>query len=120
MDLGKPASYAVLEAGTSVYSVDHAEIGKVTHVLADADEDIFDGIVVGAHPFGAGHRFVDAEDVQEIFERGVILKLDRAACAQLPEPSANPAVMHDDPAEPGPGSGRRRLARAWDLISGKR
>jgi hypothetical protein len=65
-----------------------------------------------------GHRFADAADVQEIFEHGVVLKLDRAACEQLQKPTANPAVMHDDPAESNSEFSHAKLRRAWDLISG--
>jgi len=119
MDLGQPASYFVLSAGTPVYSSDSEEIGKVTHVLAAADEDVFDGIVIGEHIFGREHRFADADDIEEIFERGVVLKLDRAACEQLPKPTANPAVMRDDPAESNSEFRHQKLTRAWDLISGK-
>jgi uncharacterized protein YrrD len=119
VDLGEPASYLVVSAGTPVYSADGEQIGKVSHVLAAADEDVFDGIVIGEHLFGHEHRFADADEIDAIFDRGVVLKLDRDACAQLPKPSANPAVMHDDPAESQSEFRRQKLTRAWDLISGK-
>jgi uncharacterized protein YrrD len=119
MDLGEPASYLVLSPGTPVYSSDDVEIGKVTHVLADEGEDVFDGIVIGEHIFGKEHRFADADDIQEIFEHGVVLKLDRTACEHLPKPSANPGVIRDDPAESNSEFRHQRLTRAWDLISGK-
>jgi uncharacterized protein YrrD len=119
MDLGSRVAYLVLSPGTPVYSSDDQEIGKVAHVLAAEDEDVFDGIVIGEHSLGKEHRFVDADDVHEIFEHGVVLKLDRAACELLPKPSANPAVMHDDPAESNAEFRHQKLARAWDLISGK-
>ena len=118
MDFGQPSSYLALDRGTAVYSADGVQIGKVAHVLAAEDEDVFDGIVISEHLFGAGHRFADADDVQEIFEHGVVLKLDRAACEGLPEPEANPAVMRDDPAESPAALRRGKLMRAWDLISG--
>jgi uncharacterized protein YrrD len=119
MDLGQPAAYEVLEAGTPVYSADGEQIGKVTHVLAAEDEDVFDGIVIGEHAFGKEHRFADADDIQAIFEHGVVLKLDRGACEQLPKPTANPAVMRDDPAESQSEFRHQKLTRAWNLISGK-
>jgi len=119
MELGEPSSYLALSAGTPVYSVDGERVGKVTHVLAAQDEDVFDGIVIGEHIFGKGHRFADADDVSEIFEHGVVLKLDQTACAQLPRPTANPAVMRDDPAESASEFRRQKLVRAWDRISGK-
>lgn len=118
MDLGDPVSYEVLHAGTPVYSSDEQEIGKVSHVLAAEDEDVFDGIVIGEHIFGEEHRFADADDIQAIYEHGVLLKLDRAACAELPKPSANPAVMRDDPAESSADRRHEKLMRAWDRISG--
>jgi uncharacterized protein YrrD len=116
MDLGEPVSYEVLSAGIPVYSSDEQQIGKVSHVLAVEDEDVFDGIVIGEHIFGEEHRFADADDIQAIYERGVLLKLDGTACADLPKPSANPAVMRVDPA--APPSRHHKLQRAWDLISG--
>lgn len=118
MDLGEPASYEVLSTGTPVYSSDGEQVGRVAHVLAAADEDVFDGIVIGEHRFGHEHLFADADDVDEIFEHGVVLKLDAGACATLPKPAANPAVMHDDPAESETEFRHQKLRRAWDLISG--
>ncbi len=119
MDLGNPVSYKVVSAGTPIYSSDGEQIGKVSHVLADEDEDVFDGIVIGEHRFGTEHRFADADDIDRIYERGVVLKLDGSACEQLPKPSANPAVMRDDPAEANSDFRHDRLKRAWDRISGK-
>ena len=101
-----------------MYSSDGEEIGKVAHVLADEGEDVFDGIVLGEHVFGAEHRFADADEIDGIYEHGVVLKLDRAAAAELPKPSPNPAVMRDDPAESTGEFRHQRLRRAWDLISG--
>jgi uncharacterized protein YrrD len=118
MDFGEPVSYLVLERGTPVYSSDDHEIGKVARILAAEDEDVFDGIVIGEHVFGEEHRFADADDVAGIYERAVVLTLDRVAAEQLPKPSANPAVMSADPAESRSEVRRDKLRRAWDLISG--
>lgn len=117
-----PISYEVLAEGTPVYSSDEQPIGKVSHVLAAEDLDIFEGLVITElsreHLPGRGeHRFVDAADIDGIYEQGVTLKLDAAACQALPEPSANPAVMHEDPADTSSRIGSK-LRRAWDLISG--
>lgn len=117
-DLGDPISYEVVQKGTPVYSADGERIGEVGHVLADEREDVFDGIVVSEHLGRHGHRFADADDIDRIYEHGVVLKLDRAASEALPEPTANPAVMFDDPAEPG-GRSHDKLRRAWNLVSGK-
>jgi uncharacterized protein YrrD len=118
VDLGDPVAYLVLRRGTPVYSADGEAIGKVSHVLAAEDEDVFDGIVISEHLFGDGHRFADADDVDAIYEQGVVLKLDHAACQHLPKPSPNPAVMRDDPTESKADLRHERLMRAWDRISG--
>ena len=118
MDLGLPIAYAALRPGTPVYSADGEQIGKVTHVLAAEDEDVFDGVVIGEHAFGTDHRFVDADDVDAIYENGLVLKLRRDEAEALPKPSANPAVLRDDPAESKADARRHKLTRAWDLISG--
>ena len=82
MDLGTPCSYLQLVAGCAVYSADEQELGKVDEVRAAPDLDIFDGFMVAGGP--SGRRFVDAEHVQEIFERGVLLKLTAAEAGSLP------------------------------------
>jgi uncharacterized protein YrrD len=117
-DPGPPISYEVLDVGTPVYSSDGEKIGHVTHVLSVPEEDVFDGIVISEREGPGGHRFADADDVEAIHERAVTLKLDSAGCSDLPEPTENPGVMKDDPAEGAPGVSDK-LHRAWNLISGK-
>ena len=123
-DLGAPASYLVCGEGTPVYSSDGGKLGEVEHVLADEDSGIFDGIVLDRSVLPGGHRFVDAPQIEDFFERGVVLRIDAAAAQRLPEPSENPGVMEvsgeemverewDDELE-------AKLKRAWDLLSGKR
>lgn len=118
-DLGQPSSYMVLRPGTPVYSSDGRRLGEVEHVLADAGLDVFDGFVIDRSVLPGGHRFVDAPLVDEVYERGVVLKVDAAAAEKLPEPRANPSEMEvdaDDMASESPLRGK--LSRAWDLISG--
>jgi uncharacterized protein YrrD len=122
-DLGAPSSFLVLADGTPIYSSDGKQIGNVEHVLADEETNIFDGIVVDTSVLPGGHRFVDAAQVAEIYERGVELTIDAAAAENLPEPSANPASMEvtgEDFAERGwDDELEAKLKRAWDRISGK-
>jgi hypothetical protein len=118
MDLGPPVSYMALEEGTAVYSSDEEKIGVVVHVLAAEDEDVFDGLVIGEHRGPGGHRFADADQVERIYRDGVVLKLSHEESDRLPEPSANPAVMRDDPADPASGRLAEKLRRAWDYLSG--
>jgi hypothetical protein len=104
-----------------VYSRDRQRVGKVEHVLAVPEDDIFDGIVLDTSILPGGHRFVDADQVEEIFERGVLLKIDRQDAENLPQPSENPAALEvtpDDVAE-SESNLKRKLRRAWELISGE-
>jgi len=120
-DLGEPSSYLLLGKGAAVYSSDGEKVGDVEHVLADEERDIFDGIVLDTSVLPGGHRFVDADQVAEVFERGVELKLDRQAADGLPEPAPNPAAMEltpDDVSDGDEGVIKRKLHRAWQLISG--
>jgi hypothetical protein len=116
-DRGAPISYLTLEPGTPVFTSDGEEVGRVAHVLADADADIFDGIVIERRR--GGHRFVDAPEVAHIASGGVTLRLDRAGAERLPEPGANPATIEADPDEGSEGDLTRKLRRAWDMITGK-
>jgi uncharacterized protein YrrD len=121
-DLGEPSSYLQLGDGAEVYTCDGEKVGEVEHVLAAPEQDIFDGIVLDTSVLPGGHRFVDADQVEEIFERGVLLKIDRGAAQSLPQPSSNPAAMEVTPgdvAEEDEDALKRKLRRAWDLISGK-
>ena len=125
-DLGDPVSYLALEQGTPVFSSDGEQIGVVDHVLEDDREDIFEGIVIAHHDehrrllrHEHNHCYVDADQIAEMHERGVTLKVTTVECTDLPKPSANPVVMYDDPTVGGDTALHRRLRRAWDLISGK-
>jgi hypothetical protein len=115
-DLGAPISYLALEEGTAVFAADGDEVGHVAHVLADEEEDIFDGIVI-AHGLGR-HSFADAEQVDAIHERGVALTITAAEAEALPEPAENPAVMDEDLSESQESGLTAKLHRAWDLLSG--
>jgi uncharacterized protein YrrD len=118
MDLGNPASYLVLTEGTPVLTSDGRELGKVEHVLADADSDVFDGVIVDTRGGPGGHRFADASLVEAIYERGVVLALTSEAAERLPEPSANPATLEADPDDTAPDDLGDKLRRAWDYLSG--
>lgn len=117
-DLGAPSSFLVVQAGVPVYSSDGKRLGEVEHVLFVPDEDIFDGIVLDTSVLPGGHRFVDAPEVEAIYERGVVLSIDAATAESLPEPSANPGSIEVGPGDMVKG-GHDKLRRAWDLISGK-
>lgn len=117
-DLGERASYLTVKRGVAVYSSDGQRLGRVVRVLREANADMFDGIIFDTSAGPGGHKFVDAPEVGEIYERGVILKIDAAAAAELPKPSANPGSLSVDPADlvKGRSGGLRRF---WDRLSGK-
>jgi hypothetical protein len=117
-DLGDPTSYLELERGTAVFSADGDQIGTVGHVLADEEEDIFDGIVIDIRLGPGGHRFADATQIEGLYTGGVVLKLNAADAHELPEPSANPGVVEADADDMAPDGLGDKLKRAWDRISG--
>ena len=85
-DLGAPISYLVLERGADVFSADGEKVGDVAEVRADLGRDIFDGVVI-RHGLLPGHNHVvPAEQVDEIYERGVVLKLAADEVESLPAP----------------------------------
>jgi hypothetical protein len=118
-DLGAPASYLTLEEGAAVYSSDGQHLGKVEHVLADADLDLFDGVVLDKSVLPGGHRFVDADQVDEIYERGMVLSVDAASAQSLPEPAPSAGGIEVGPDDMVPDEKRDKLHRAWNRISGK-
>ncbi len=115
MDYGEPRSYLVLEQGVDVISSDGDQVGVVEHVLADQEENIFDGIVVDTRLGPGGLVFVDASQVAEIYEEAVLLSIDASAAVGLPKPSANPGVVEHHGVEDVEG----KLRRAWNAISGR-
>lgn len=118
-DLGEPSSYLAVAKGVPVYSSDGESLGRVVRVLSAPNLDMFDGVIFDTTSGPGGHRFVDAPEVGEIFERGIVLKIDASEAASLSAPGANPGAISVNPADlvgGKPGFFRR----AWDTISGKR
>ncbi len=118
VEYGEPIAYSALKAGTDVISSDGQDVGAVEHVLADEDEDVFDGIVIDVKTGPGGHRFVDAPDVSSCHERAVLIAIPAADVEKLPEPKPNPAVMENHGVEDSEGALKQKLHRAWDMISG--
>ena len=118
MDYGEPTSYLTLTEGCSVISSDGKEVGKVQHVLADEEEDVFDGIVIDTQLGPGGLLFVDAPQVSQCRERAVLLSVPAAEVENLPKPAPNPAVMENHGVEDSESALQAKLHRAWDRISG--
>jgi hypothetical protein len=118
-DLGKPSSYLTVNKGVPVYSSDGEKLGRVVKVLSAPNIDVFDGVIFDTTAGPGGHRFVDAPEVGEIYEGGVVLKIDAAAAAKLPAPGANPGSLSVNPADLAGGRSRGALGRVWDRLTGK-
>jgi hypothetical protein len=96
VDEGIPIAYQVLEEGIPVYASDGGQVGTVDHVVSAPEQDIFHGIVIRA---GGARRFVAADQVASLHERGVDLRIDAPAAAALPEPHGGAPAWRDR--EPG-------------------
>jgi hypothetical protein len=118
MDHGAPGSYLTLSPDTDVVSSDGETVGKVQHVLADEGTEIFDGLVIDTRLGPGGLRFVDAPQVDAIFERAVVLSVPAAEIGGLPEPTASPGVIESHGVEDSESPLQGKLRRAWDRISG--
>lgn len=74
-DLGAPIAYTALSKGTRVYDADGNRLGAVVEVRADFEKDIFDAIVLDKNSLLPGGREeIPADDVEAIYERGVVVK----------------------------------------------
>lgn len=118
-ELGDQISYLALGPHVAVFASDGTRVGRVVRVLSEPATDMFDGIIIDTTSGPGGHKFVDAPEVGEIRERGVVLKIDAAEAAQLPKPSANPGALSVGPSDLVKGGGPGFFRRAWDRLSGK-
>lgn len=90
MDEGLPTAYQVLERGVTVYAADGTAVGTVDHVVAAPAEDIFHGLVIHTD---AGRRYVAADQVASLHERGVDLRIAPGDVSGLPEPHGQPPAL---------------------------
>ena len=101
MDEGLPIAYEVLEEGVPVYAADGTAVGTVDHVVAAPAEDIFHGLVIRTE---RGPRFVAADQVASLHERGADLSIPADEVAGLPMPHGGAAARHvrEPGAKPSP------------------
>jgi uncharacterized protein YrrD len=95
MDEGAPIAYRVLEHDVPVFASDGIEVGKVHHVVAAPEKDIFHGIVITTGVLK--HSFVPADQVAALHEHGVDLRIDAAEAERLPAPGGSAPVYDEDP-----------------------
>ena len=92
--MADPVSWFLIEPGWHVKDADGREVGRVVEVVGDSNADIFDGLAVASSAFSKP-RYVPAEQVGEIVEGLVTLKLDDHAVSGLgvyDEPPVSEAV----------------------------
>jgi hypothetical protein len=111
VDEGLPIAYPVLEDGVPVYSSDGEEVGHVDHVVAAEAQDIFHGIVMRA---GGEAKFVAADEIASLHERGVDLRIAAGDVAALPAPHGAAPARHLRE----PGIKPSRWTHLIDRISG--
>jgi hypothetical protein len=92
MDEGPPSSYLLLAGDTPIFGSDGGVAGRVREVLCDAGSGIFDGLVLTT-PFG--DRFLEADCVVAIHERGVDIAIPATETASLPLPARQRRVKYD-------------------------
>ncbi|HET8861979.1 MAG TPA: hypothetical protein VFM94_01865 [Solirubrobacterales bacterium] len=88
-DEGHAIHYSAVRPGTSVYSSDGVEVGRVRAVLDNHKEHIFDGVVFD-HSDGS-LRFADAPEVARTAERAVTLSIDAEQARLLGPPEKGQA-----------------------------
>jgi hypothetical protein len=112
MDEGLAIAYQVLDEDVPVYSSSGAQVGTVDHVVAAPEVDIFHGLVIQV---GKERRFVAAEHVSALHERGVDLAIDESQVAALPEPHGAAPVYRDA----GPADRPSRWEHLVNRLSGR-
>jgi hypothetical protein len=94
--MADPVSWLVIERGWQVVDVDGNEVGRVEETVGDSTRDIFNGLTIAKGLLSRG-QYVAAEQVDEIFEGCVRLKLRGAEVEELPEHSEPPPQERIEP-----------------------
>ena len=82
--MNDPVSWLVIERGWKVVDVDGNEVGEVEETVGDSNADIFNGLTIAKGLFSHG-QYVPAEQVDEIVDGCVRLKLRGEEVERLPE-----------------------------------
>ena len=95
--MADPVSWFVVERGWQVVDRDGQEVGRVDEITGDENADIFDGLSVSGG-FFSEPRYVPSEQVAEITDGRIELRLSRAEIEALPpfqEPKASIEVSSE-------------------------
>jgi hypothetical protein len=120
LDLGPPIAYVVLAEGTPVYGHGGGRVGVVEDIVGDLSADVFDGILIHTTPLPGDHLVARADQIEELRERGVLLRVDRTALEPAREAQRVAAAASGDQ-DPPPESPLHGFARrTWDRLTGRR
>jgi hypothetical protein len=95
-----PVSWLLIESGWEVVDSDGDRIGTVDETIGDSANDIFNGLAVASGLF-AKARYVPAEQVAEITEGRVRLRLATAGVESLEEYEEPPTSVEIIPEQAG-------------------
>jgi hypothetical protein len=87
-----PVSWFVIERGWQVVDRDGEEVGTVDEVTGDENADIFDGLSVSGG-FFSDPRYVPSEQVAEITDGRIVVRLSRAEVEGLSQFNEPPASL---------------------------
>jgi hypothetical protein len=102
-----PVSWFMIEAGWDVVDATGEDVGTVDEVVGDSSDDIFNGLSISTSLLGRP-RYVPSEQVGEITEGRVHLKLSKDQLHRLGEYEEPPTTAEILPDE----AGRVRRAEA--------
>jgi len=111
--MADPVSWLMIETGWKVVAADGSEVGQVDEIAGDSNMDIFDGLAIATTAFGKP-RYVPAEQVAEITEGTVRLKLTEDQVDQLGE-YLEPATSAEIEGDNRAGLGESLGAEAREL-----
>ena len=92
----EPVSWLMIERGWKVFDADGEEVGRVEETVGDSSRDIFNGLTVAPGLFARG-RYVPAEQVADIKEGRVDLKLRKNEVERLADYSEPPPSERIEP-----------------------
>jgi hypothetical protein len=95
-----PVSWFLIEAGWTVVDATGQEVGSVDEVVGDSSDDIFNGLSISTSLLGRP-RYIPSEQVGEITEGRVHLKLSKDQVDRLGEYEEPPTTAEILPEEAG-------------------
>jgi len=116
-NLGAKVAFTAVREGTPVYDAGGARVGVVDEVIADTTAGIFKGILIHTAPLPGRHLVADADQIDALHERGVLLCVDRSALRDRRRDAASTAPDGEPALEP---TIHAAIRRGWDRITRRR